>query len=55
MARDKGFLSDLQIRHWIRAGTPLAKADGNGLTFTFRPPAWPAGSFATGTVDGDES
>ena len=34
MARDKGLLSDLQIRHWIRAGTPLAKADGNGLTFT---------------------
>ena len=34
MARDKGLLSDLQIRHWIRAGTPLAKADGNGLIFT---------------------
>ena len=34
MARDKGLLSDLQIRHWIKAGTPLAKADGNGLTFT---------------------
>lgn len=34
MARDKGLLSDLQIRHWIRAGTPLAKADGNSLTFT---------------------
>ena len=33
MVRDKGLLSDLQIRHWIRAGTPLAKADGNGLTF----------------------
>ena len=34
MARDKGRLSDLQLRHWIKAGTPLAKADGNGLTFT---------------------
>ena len=34
MARDKGLLSDLQIRHWIKAATPLAKADGNGLTFT---------------------
>jgi integrase len=34
MARDKGLLSDLQLRHWIKAGTPLAKADGNGLTFT---------------------
>ncbi len=34
MARDKGLLSDLQLRHWIKAGRPLAKADGNGLTFT---------------------
>ena len=34
MARDKGLLSDLQLRHWIKAGTPLTKADGNGLTFT---------------------
>lgn len=34
MARDRGLLTDLQIRHWIKAGTPLAKADGNGLTFT---------------------
>lgn len=34
MARDKGLLSDLLLRHWIKAGTPLAKADGNGLTFT---------------------
>ena len=34
MARDNGLLSDLQLRHWIKAGTPLAKADGNGLTFT---------------------
>ncbi|MBK6356044.1 MAG: DUF4102 domain-containing protein [Betaproteobacteria bacterium] len=34
VARDKGLLSDLQIRHWIKAGTPLAKTDGNGLTFT---------------------
>ncbi|WP_291852588.1 Arm DNA-binding domain-containing protein [Accumulibacter sp.] len=34
MARDKGQLTDLQIRHWIKAGTPLAKADGDGLTFT---------------------
>jgi integrase len=28
-------LSDTQIRRWIKAGKPLAKADGNGLTFTF--------------------
>lgn len=34
MARDKGLLSDLQLRHWIKAGNSLAKADGNGLTFT---------------------
>lgn len=34
MAREKGLLSDLQIRHWIKAGQPLAKTDGNGLTFT---------------------
>ena len=34
MARDKGLLSDLQLRHWIKAGKPLAKADGDGLTFT---------------------
>jgi integrase len=34
MARDKGLLSDLRLRRWIKAGTPLAKADGNGLTFT---------------------
>jgi len=34
MARDKGLLTDLQIRHWIKAGTLLAKTDGNGLTFT---------------------
>jgi len=32
MARDKGHLTDLQLRHWINAGKPLAKADG--LTFT---------------------
>ncbi len=23
-----------KLRHWIKAGTPLAKTDGNGLTFT---------------------
>ena len=36
MARDKGLLTDLQIRHWIKAGTLLAKTDGNGLTFAIR-------------------
>ena len=27
-------LTDVQIRHWIRVGEPVAKSDGNGLTFT---------------------
>ncbi len=27
-------LSDIQIRKWIKAGQPLAKSDGDGLTFT---------------------
>ena len=27
-------LSDVQIRRWIKAGKPIAKADGGGLTFT---------------------
>jgi integrase len=29
-----GVLSDVQIRAWIRAGEPIAKADGDGLNFT---------------------
>ncbi|MBF3800135.1 tyrosine-type recombinase/integrase [Burkholderia pseudomallei] len=27
-------LDDVQIRHWIAKGEPVAKADGDGLTFT---------------------
>ena len=27
-------LSDVQIRKWIKAGKPVAKSDGDGLTFT---------------------
>ena len=27
-------LSDVQLRKWVRAGVPLAKSDGGGLTFT---------------------
>ena len=27
-------ISDIQIRRWLKAGNPVAKADGNGLTFT---------------------
>jgi len=27
-------LDDIQIRHWVQKGTPVAKSDGDGLTFT---------------------
>ena len=27
-------LTDIQLRKWMRAGTPVAKSDGGGLTFT---------------------
>ncbi|QRM20771.1 tyrosine-type recombinase/integrase [Dechloromonas sp. TW-R-39-2] len=29
-----GKLTDIALRNWIKAGKPLAKADGDGLTFT---------------------
>lgn len=29
-----GKLSDVQLRSWVKAGEPLAKSDGDGLTFT---------------------
>lgn len=29
-----GKLTDVQIRKWIKAGKPVAKSDGDGLTFT---------------------
>ena len=29
-----GKLTDIQIRAWVKAGKPLAKTDGDGLTFT---------------------
>lgn len=29
-----GTLSEVQIKHWIKAGVPIAKSDGDGLTFT---------------------
>ena len=34
MAKEIDKLSDQQIRRWIKAGAPTAKADGGGLTFT---------------------
>jgi excisionase family DNA binding protein len=34
MATRSGLLSDIQLRQWARAGKPLARSDGNGLTFT---------------------
>lgn len=30
----QGLLTDLQIKGWVRAGEPVAKSDGGGLTFT---------------------
>lgn len=38
-----GKLTDVQIRNWIKAGQPVANADGGGLTFTLsakRTAAW---------------
>lgn len=29
-----GKLTDVQIKHWIKAGDPVAMSDGDGLTFT---------------------
>lgn len=34
MTKEVDKLSDQQIRRWIKAGEPVAKADGGGLTFT---------------------
>jgi len=34
VAKEVEKLSDPQIRRWIKAGEPVAKADGDGLTFT---------------------
>lgn len=34
MAKEIDKLSDAQLRAWIKAKTPVAKADGGGLTFT---------------------
>lgn len=30
----QGLLSDIEVRTWMRAGDPVAKSDGGGLTFT---------------------
>lgn len=32
--RQRNLLDDVQIRHWIAKGEPVAKSDGDGLTFT---------------------
>ena len=34
MAKQVDKLSDRQLRAWIKAGVPVAKSDGGGLTFT---------------------
>ncbi|MFT3815554.1 MAG: integrase arm-type DNA-binding domain-containing protein [Acidovorax sp.] len=31
-------LDDIQIKHWMKQGTPIAKSDGDGLTFTLSGP-----------------
>jgi integrase len=31
---ESNLLSDIQLRKWVRAGKPVAKSDGGGLTFT---------------------
>lgn len=35
MARQIEILNDVQLRNWVKAGSPVAKSDGGGLTFTF--------------------
>ncbi|MCW3701466.1 tyrosine-type recombinase/integrase [Burkholderia cenocepacia] len=34
MARQTNVLDDMQLRRWMVAGKPVAKSDGDGLTFT---------------------
>lgn len=34
MAKTTNLLDDIQIKHWIAKGEPVAKSDGDGLTFT---------------------
>lgn len=34
MAKLTNLLDDIQIKHWILKGDPIAKSDGEGLTFT---------------------
>lgn len=34
MSKQIHLLDDIQIKHWINKGTPIAKSDGDGLTFT---------------------
>ncbi|MEX3690844.1 tyrosine-type recombinase/integrase [Paraburkholderia sp. BR14263] len=34
MARNHHVLDELQLRRWLAAGEPVARADGDGLTFT---------------------
>ena len=34
MAKTTHLLNDIQIKSWIARGAPLARSDGDGLTFT---------------------
>jgi integrase len=37
MARQGNLLSDVQLRLWMAKGDPIARSDGDGLTFTLSP------------------
>jgi hypothetical protein len=32
--RESKVLTEVELRHWLKAGEPVAKSDGDGLTFT---------------------
>ena len=34
MGKQVHLLDDIQIKHWMKQGAPVAKSDGDGLTFT---------------------
>ncbi|MFM0558947.1 tyrosine-type recombinase/integrase [Paraburkholderia sediminicola] len=34
MAKQTNLLNDIQLKQWMQAGEPVAKSDGDGLTFT---------------------
>lgn len=42
-------LKDIQLRKWVRAGVPVAKSDGAGLTSHSQQPVLQLGFCATNT------